>query len=171
MTGEAICIQCGESFRPGEAVWRDVTCLGARHCNLCMLGEPGEPGYVENRDELMEQYTESSCNYCKRPVFYDLRAATHKGDLYRSHRWRLLCTKKCENLYYRGGWRNRWGETPGRLNFQVCQTCNETFEPKRTDAKHCSPACKQKAYRQRKKAASVIRNGQVEKSEGNQGLD
>src|SRR5262249_7721198 len=30
-----------------------------------------------------------------------------------------------------------------------CQMCGETFEPTRTDAKFCSAACKQKAYRKR----------------------
>jgi hypothetical protein len=139
----SFCIACGDFFRPGEPVWRDVTCIGSRHCNLCMLGEPGDEGYGANRDDLMEEFRESSCGCCKRPIFYDPKVCTHRG--------RLLCTKRCENAYYRGGWRNRWGETPGRPNFQVCQNCNETFTPKRSDAKQCSSACKQKAYRQRQR--------------------
>ncbi len=30
----------------------------------------------------------------------------------------------------------------------VCQTCGKTFTPKRADARFCSNACRQKAYRQ-----------------------
>ena len=35
-----------------------------------------------------------------------------------------------------------------------CQQCGDTFTPDRSDAKYCSAACKQRAYRQRKKAKS-----------------
>jgi len=34
----------------------------------------------------------------------------------------------------------------------VCLGCNQPFEPKRADSKHCKPACRQKAYRQRTSA-------------------
>ena len=30
-----------------------------------------------------------------------------------------------------------------------CDTCGDTFTPKRTDSKYCSSKCRQKAYRQR----------------------
>ena len=33
---------------------------------------------------------------------------------------------------------------------QRCKVCGETFKPARSDAKTCSPPCRQKAYRQRK---------------------
>jgi hypothetical protein len=32
----------------------------------------------------------------------------------------------------------------------VCETCKTSFTPTRRDAKTCSPACRQKAYRQRR---------------------
>jgi len=34
---------------------------------------------------------------------------------------------------------------------KVCEVCGEEFTATRRDAKTCSPRCKQKAYRQRKK--------------------
>ena len=34
-------------------------------------------------------------------------------------------------------------------NLPQCATCDTAFEPKRTDAKYCSPACRQRAHRQR----------------------
>lgn len=40
--------------------------------------------------------------------------------------------------------RRAWGKNPR------CATCNKTFEPRRTDAKYCSPACRQRAHRQRR---------------------
>jgi predicted nucleic acid-binding Zn ribbon protein len=33
---------------------------------------------------------------------------------------------------------------------KVCEVCGEEFTAKRVDAKTCSPACKQKAYRRRR---------------------
>jgi len=36
---------------------------------------------------------------------------------------------------------------------KVCGVCGEEFTAKRVDAKTCSPACKQKAYRRRRAAA------------------
>jgi hypothetical protein len=32
-------------------------------------------------------------------------------------------------------------------NFNVCSACNETFTPKRKDARFCSNACRQAAHR------------------------
>ncbi len=31
---------------------------------------------------------------------------------------------------------------------KVCESCGKTFTPKRSDAKYCSNACRQRAYRQ-----------------------
>lgn len=36
----------------------------------------------------------------------------------------------------------------------VCQTCTEPFEPSRSDARYCSSACRQFAYRVRRRAAA-----------------
>jgi hypothetical protein len=36
---------------------------------------------------------------------------------------------------------------------KTCEVCAKEFTAKRRDTKTCSPACKQKAYRQRKKVA------------------
>lgn len=35
---------------------------------------------------------------------------------------------------------------------RVCQVCGETFTPLRGTARYCSPACRQRAYRDAKKA-------------------
>lgn len=32
-----------------------------------------------------------------------------------------------------------------------CEVCHEEFTPQRADARYCSPACRQRAYRERQK--------------------
>ena len=41
------------------------------------------------------------------------------------------------------------GRAAERGEFRHCDHCGETYEPKRTDARYCSQACRQRAYRQR----------------------
>jgi formylmethanofuran dehydrogenase subunit E len=36
-----------------------------------------------------------------------------------------------------------------KLKLTICETCNEPVLHRRRTKKYCSPACKQKAYRQR----------------------
>jgi len=38
---------------------------------------------------------------------------------------------------------------------KTCEVCGEQFTATRRDAKTCSPACKQKAYRQRQKQGAA----------------
>jgi hypothetical protein len=40
---------------------------------------------------------------------------------------------------------------------KVCEVCGEAFEARRSDAKTCSPACRQRAYRQRSEARASKR--------------
>jgi hypothetical protein len=46
--------------------------------------------------------------------------------------------------------RHRWSLI--RRKGRICDISGVRFVPKRGDAVHCSPACKQKAYRQRRPA-------------------
>jgi hypothetical protein len=84
------------------------------------------------------------CEQCKRPVYF--------ADRYRS---RALCSKRCEIKFYRTNpiqqlnWYGRKSPT-----LIPCQTCGEAFHPKRKDARTCSAACRQKAYRQRQGGAA-----------------
>jgi len=83
----------------------------------------------------------SPCYVCKRPVFGVRRRTIYAGDRFSP---RTLCSKRCENTFYRNRQRKL---TP----IFTCSSCGRSFSPNRADAKHCSPACKQKAYRQRAK--------------------
>jgi hypothetical protein len=43
--------------------------------------------------------------------------------------------------------------TPYRVSSRSCDTCGQEFRPWRGDARYCSTACRQKAYRSRAKQA------------------
>lgn len=68
------------------------------------------------------------CQTCSRPI----------PDLSRVHLGR------CGACYM------RWWRAGNRHKHRLCQTCGRTFETTRTDARTCSSACRQRAYRQRK---------------------
>jgi hypothetical protein len=53
------------------------------------------------------------------------------------------------------GWWNveMRGEWSGRVHARPCAVCGTEFRPWRGDARYCSNACRQKAYRGRKAAA------------------
>jgi len=84
---------------------------------------------------------EMPCATCQRPV-------RHK----RTARWqpRVYCCYRCEYTYHN----RRRSELDEHLRQKVCEVCSEEFTATRSHAKTCSPACKQKAYRQRVKGES-----------------
>jgi hypothetical protein len=57
------------------------------------------------------------------------------------HRWQRVttCSKRCSKLVARV-----------QHDEQACEVCDEMFVPKRADARYCSGACRQDAYRRRK---------------------
>jgi hypothetical protein len=81
---------------------------------------------------------EMPCATCQRPVRHE-----------RTTRWqpRVYCCYRCEYTYHN----RRRSERDEHLRQKVCEVCAEGFTATRAHAKTCSPACKQKAYRQRRK--------------------
>ena len=81
---------------------------------------------------------EMPCATCQRPVRHG-----------RTARWqpRVYCCYRCEYTYHN----RRRAERDEHLRQKVCEVCSEEFTATRAHAKTCSPACKQKAYRQRVK--------------------
>jgi hypothetical protein len=61
---------------------------------------------------------------------------------YASRRWVTACSERCSAKALRRMRREHRRAT--------CETCGETFTPTRSDSRYCSPACRQKAYRERK---------------------
>jgi len=79
---------------------------------------------TDPREVFTALYRADRCERCDRPLYLprmDRRVAQ-------------VCHPTCE----------------GRRQF-VCATCGDGFTPARSDARHCNDACRQKAYRQRKK--------------------
>jgi len=60
---------------------------------------------------------------------------------------RTFCSDSCQQDYHNQLRKERRAEE--REN--VCEVCGEEFTATRGDAKTCSPSCKQKAYRRRKR--------------------
>jgi endogenous inhibitor of DNA gyrase (YacG/DUF329 family) len=63
------------------------------------------------------------------------------------------CSDRCSRITF-----NRYHAAKRKANRQrylakTCEVCGEEFTAKRVDAKTCSPACKQKAYRRRRARA------------------
>jgi predicted nucleic acid-binding Zn ribbon protein len=54
------------------------------------------------------------------------------------------CSETCDRKAASEARRKRRAWRRGK---KICQTCGERFEPTRTDAKYCSAACRQRAYR------------------------
>jgi hypothetical protein len=69
------------------------------------------------------------------------------------HRHRLFCRSWCEWSYYnkRRSEIRELIRTAGR----TCAECQAPFEPPRSDARYCSSACRQRAYRRRQSEAAA----------------
>lgn len=106
---------------------------------------PEELGY--ERGDLGWQEMGEPCEACGRPVVA-LHPALHQTPPSYSNRSApaIVCDDRCRheaNL-------QRQRERRARERRTDCETCGETFTPARSDAKYCSDACRQKAYRERK---------------------
>lgn len=75
-----------------------------------------------------------SCRHCRRPIY--------------RRRWkgRRFCCDQCAWLAASA----RRGARAAALRTRRCVSCGQSFTAPRKDAVTCSPACRQKAYRQRK---------------------
>jgi hypothetical protein len=109
---------------------------------------PPYPGIVhvcrkcwEERKSFTRYEEPKLCDSCERPVINKTRR----------YGWSIIacspdCRKRIENARYRAKRSQHPADRP-------CVICDEPFTPKRSDALYCSPACKQKAYRQRSQEA------------------
>jgi predicted GIY-YIG superfamily endonuclease len=93
-----------------------------------------------------EAFTERSVALAAEREAVRLEKPRHNGVLYVTPEG---LTKK-EAIYW---YNRRRSESRQHLRQKVCEVCSKEFTATRAHTKTCSPACKQKAYRQRKKAA------------------
>ena len=84
-------------------------------------------------------FIERPCAECGRPVWKRPR----KGNP------RVFCSSECSHRFYRHeALRNRKSEL--NLIISICNACGGAIpDNRRGDTRYCSPACRQKAYRQR----------------------
>lgn len=149
-----VCAKCERPLRDGEPVYlgglvrSGVGIFGpftrrwqAYICTDCR-GDPKPetapwPRYVPDREEVRR------CHQCGRPC--------HR----RSREWRsgprarIFCSDLCSAAYYRAPGM----KAAAAARHKVCATCGQNFGATRRDAATCSPACRQKAHRQRQRAA------------------
>jgi hypothetical protein len=85
-------------------------------------------------------FAKMQCETCGRPVVHE-----------RTARWqpRVYCSYRCEYTYHN----HRRSQRDEHLRQKVCEVCSKEFTATRAHAKTCSAACKQRAYRARKKVA------------------
>jgi hypothetical protein len=149
------CFECERTIAPGETVYRvkvstrnffsgEFSKALAIHCEDC--GRTFTTGQRERFRvgervfyEAPKKFSKEPCGYCQRNVFTESTARDANV---------ILCSWRCSRHYYTALDRERRFE---QRKDTVCQTCGDEFTPKRADAKHCSPACKQKAYRDKHK--------------------
>jgi hypothetical protein len=92
-----------------------------------------------DRDDVLTQ----CCAMCERRMVYRLTSTALV---------RTFCSKQCKNSYQAQLRKERRTEDREK----VCEVCGRPFVATRRDAKTCSGACKQKAYRLRRKRSGDI---------------
>jgi hypothetical protein len=95
-------------------------------------------GRVAERDLVYD-----FCESCERKVVFDRTGI---------RRQRTYCSERCEKDHYNLRRRQQREAERGR----DCEECGEAFVATRSDAKHCSAACKQKAYRAKRSRSGVV---------------
>ena len=95
--------------------------------------------HSRNRPCINSRFRASPCENCGRMI-------TAPESLLRKH-W--VCSQRCRKVIHRR--REREAREKQREGM-VCDVCGTAFAPARLDARTCSSACRQKAYRRRKSA-------------------
>ena len=123
------CEFCGRKLAEGEPVYQRL--LNRRWFMMCAKCEAGL------NDKSPRIYSLRSCCHCTRPIYLT-------EPLRRSTRY-VVCGPKCRQAVHNTKYRLRHQ----RPRMAQCADCGKSFMPKRSDAKFCSAACKQRAYHHR----------------------
>ena len=140
-TGKA-CARCGEELgsRPAYRARKYGEDPFAMMCVECapewLTSRRGKPMKIIPAVDVYEW----PCAGCNRPVVFGL-----SGGQYRT---RVYCSDECRKTYAK----QRRKSARSEAWEKTCEVCDSEFVAKRSDAKTCSPACRQKAYRNRLKA-------------------
>jgi hypothetical protein len=134
-----VCAECGGdlSRRPAYRV-SDYGSPFVMMCEECapewLVSGRGKPMRIIPEVEVHAW----DCAGCGRQVVFGMSP--------NQYRKRVYCSDECRRTWRRNP-KNREPYT------NTCEVCGREFEAKRSDAKTCSPACRQKAYRQRRTVA------------------
>jgi hypothetical protein len=148
------CPKCKRPLPPGEPVYHLVDYeqrTFEAYCSACFEKrarsqltaydgdlEKAKRGML-TRYSKVPNHREFTCCECKRPVWKRPRAGNP----------RVFCTTDCSNRFYS---RMALRKRNSGFNSQVstCNACGGAIPAnRRGDVRYCSPACRQKAYRQR----------------------
>jgi hypothetical protein len=136
---------CGECETPLKTVYRVRVELGDQPLSgilkkavvpLCRTCAKEEIRYGLHSDAWLMKAR--PCEGCGRPVVQS------ESWSYRRQHW--LCSDRCRDIVRAAAARDRRRDA---LEERPCEDCGELFEPRRADARYCSAACRQRAYRSR----------------------
>jgi len=121
-----VCAVCGRALDAGEPVyrWQWLTTGHAPVCATC------------HSEADLETWHSAPCDGCGRPVF---------NNHARARRW-TFCSRRCQIQIETRQRKDR--RRSGRA-LSVCINCLTAFAPIRSDARTCSPACRQALCRRR----------------------
>jgi predicted nucleic acid-binding Zn ribbon protein len=149
-----VCGDCGHQFAPDEPVWMGYyrhssgTCFQHPVCLGCRS---------DKRYGLDAWYEARSCEWCGRPVSFrvPLTQKRHVPEWYAGERvldtplerTRTFCSIRCRQ---REASSHRVAAR-AEARRRTCPVCGVAFVGTRADAATCSSACRQRAYRQRRR--------------------
>lgn len=140
------CGKCQRKLKARQTVWRITLNFGSyrgggpRNALTPVCRHCGPKSWRKDRTHR------GRCAQCDRPV------VNHVGYT-NPFEWEtrypnVFCSDVCSSRWHSSQRWKRKKEARRQQPF-ICEGCGKHFEPRRSDAKHCSSACKQRAYRVR----------------------
>src|SRR5262245_46376784 len=126
------CAKCQRSLKPEEPIWRAKHTIGYHPFQAWLA-----PVCSDCRSDRHSYWDPLPCGGCGRPVH---------NITFQPPPSCCFCCQRCAPAARAARARER--RRLARCD-RSCERCGETFEPKRADAKFCSSACRQAAYRHR----------------------
>ena len=133
-----LCFKCARTFDESEPIYRDkvggyvmlsYSYQAVSYCESC--APPETPWHYREQ---------APCDVCNRDVHYPCQ---------RTYRKHLFCSEVCSKRHWANYQRDKRLREREVTCRKECGECSTSFTALRSDAKYCSAACKQKAYRQR----------------------
>jgi|SRR6516165_395213 hypothetical protein len=135
------CHWCREAFKPGQMRYpvTTATSLGWSLVSVCMDCFKCTSDDDETHEKRQQRY-QRQCRGCGEPMLTPLSGVFAYQ----------VCSRRCYQRAYRKRRRESGGSTvPWKGHSPTCAGCKRPFVPSRKDARYCSNACRQRAYRGR----------------------